>query len=390
MARRVAWWGLVLSVALGTASADGLDEALNKLLSVDKAGQGHREAMAAWKQVSAAKPAELPALFSSLDKANPLAANWIRSAIEVAAERALQNGQLPAGELESYLRDPSHHGPGRRMAFELLTQVDAQAAERYIPSMLHDPSLELRRDAVALLIQQAKQRAEAGDKDGAQKLYNEALSGALDEDQVKEIADKLKEQGQIVDLAKHYGYVMDWKALGHFDNADNQGFDKEYPPEKAIDLGGNFEGKLGRAQWKDALATADFGDIDLNKEVGKEPNSVTYAYSEVTIPEACDAQLRYGTENATKVWLNGELVHVNKVYHAGAMNDQYVAPVKLKAGKNTILVKLCQNDQKETWAQGCGFNLRICDPTGNAILSMNRPERVYPDPNAPKVDPSDL
>lgn len=389
MASRVIPLGLMLALVAGVRAAT-LDEAVGTLLAVDKEGRGHRAAMAAWNQVAAAKPAELPALFAALDKANPLSANWIRSAIEVAAERAIRNEQLPVGELESYLRDPSHHGPGRRMAFELLTQVDPKAAERLVPSMLHDPSLEMRRDAVALLIEEAKRRADAGDKTGAQKLYNEALTGALDEDQVSAIAEKLKEFGQTVDLAKHYGYVMNWKALGHFDNTDHQGFDKEYPPEKGIDLGGEFEAKLGRAQWKDALATADFGDVDLNKHVGKEPNSVTYAYSEVTVPKAQDAQLRYGTENATKVWLNGELVHVNRVYHAGAMNDQYVAPVKLKAGKNTILVKLCQNDQKESWAQGCAFNLRICDPTGTAILSMDRPERVYPDPNAPKVDPSDL
>jgi hypothetical protein len=47
--------------------------------------------------------------------------------------------------------------------------------------------------------------------------------------------------------------------------------------------------------------------------------------------------------------------------------DQYKVPVSLKAGKNDLVFKICQNEQKQDWAQRYQFQLRICDSTGSAI-----------------------
>jgi hypothetical protein len=52
--------------------------------------------------------------------------------------------------------------------------------------------------------------------------------------------------------------------------------------------------------------------------------------------------------------------------------DQYVAHGKLKQGTNQILVKVCQNEQEESWAQRWQFQLRVCDELGTAVLSKNR------------------
>ena len=79
-----------------------------------------------------------------------------------------------------------------------------------------------------------------------------------------------------------------------------------------------------------------------------------------------------GCINGNKVWVNGELVIANHVYHAGTEVDQYVAPVKLQPGPNSILVKVCQNEQTESWAQRWQFQLRVCDAVGTAILSADR------------------
>ena len=53
------------------------------------------------------------------------------------------------------------------------------------------------------------------------------------------------------------------------------------------------------------------------------------------------------------------------------MLDQYVAPFELKKGKNTILLKICQNEQEESWAQRWEFQFRITDPTGKGLESGN-------------------
>ncbi len=47
--------------------------------------------------------------------------------------------------------------------------------------------------------------------------------------------------------------------------------------------------------------------------------------------------------------------------------DQYVANATLKAGRNELLLKICQNEQKEEWAQAWGFQARLCDVVGAAV-----------------------
>ncbi|HVA48817.1 MAG TPA: hypothetical protein VNH11_20795 [Pirellulales bacterium] len=61
------------------------------------------------------------------------------------------------------------------------------------------------------------------------------------------------------------------------------------------------------------------------------------------------------------------LVHEHRVYHSGADMDQFVGRGTLNEGRNAILVKVLQNEQKEDWAQGWAFQLRVCDQAGQAI-----------------------
>ena len=78
-------------------------------------------------------------------------------------------------------------------------------------------------------------------------------------------------------------------------------------------------------------------------------------------------EFRFGTPNAWKLWLNGELLFGREEYHRGMFYDQYQVRGQLKPGKNVILMKICQNEQKEDWAQDWKIQFRICDPTGRAL-----------------------
>jgi hypothetical protein len=98
-----------------------------------------------------------------------------------------------------------------------------------------------------------------------------------------------------------------------------------------------------------------------------------YAVAEFDSSEAEAAQIRYETENGTKLWLNGKLVADNEVYHSGGDWDQYVVPVQLAKGENTIMLKVCQTKRTEDWAMVWRFRLRICDKLGGAIHETNNP-----------------
>ena len=106
--------------------------------------------------------------------------------------------------------------------------------------------------------------------------------------------------------------------------------------------------------------------------------TVGYAYTEFESSRARSAEIRLGCKNAWKIWLNGKLIFGRDEYHRGQKIDQYKLPIELKAGKNTILVKACQNEQTEEWTVQWEFQLRICDATGSAILASNRQATPQP------------
>jgi len=112
--------------------------------------------------------------------------------------------------------------------------------------------------------------------------------------------------------------------------------------------------------------------VKLSTIYSNEKGCIIYAYAEFESEKEQDAEVRLGCINGNKTWVNGKLVMSNEVYHTGAQIDQYSEPVRLKAGKNVILLKLSQNEQKEPWAQDFQFQLRICDSTGKAILAKGR------------------
>jgi hypothetical protein len=347
-----------------------VEKLLQPLRQVGPLGQGHREAMEASRQLAQLDVVDLPAILKGMDGAGPLAMNWIHAAVDAIAERTLKDGKpLPRQALEQFVARKDHNPRARRLAFEWLERVDPSARERLIPGMMNDPSLELRRDAVAQSLSRAEALEKAGKQSEAAAAYRTSLSAARDLDQIETAAHALKELGVQVDLPTHFGFITQWKLIGPFDNTNLQGFDAVYPPEVQINLRGEYEGKVGKAAWMDHVTEDPYGVVDLNKAIGKHNGVVGYACCDFVSSRERDVELRLGSTNANKIWLNGRLLTANEVYHSNSTLDQYVGRGRLKQGRNTILVKICQNEQTEDWAQNWQFQLRVCDELGTAVLS---------------------
>ncbi len=369
------------------SSAEQVDvEALAaKLRSVGPKGEGHAEASKAWQAISKADADQLTDILAGMQGAGKLSENWFRAAVEAVAQRQLkQGGELPVEALEGFLADTRQAPRARRLAYELIADIDPSAEQRLIPGLLNDPSLELRRDAVALALKNAIAEEEAGKKDAAVETYAKAFAAARELDQIKEATKKLRAFEQPVDVPSHMGFVMDWHLIGPFDNSDSKGFDVAYPPEKQIDLAASYQGKVGKVSWKTHRTSDEFGIVDLNeiferpkegadyKLTNEHKGTIGYALSEFETDQPREIEIRIGCINANKIWLNGELLTANHVYHAGMEVDQYVALGRLKKGTNQILVKICQNEQEDSWAQRWQFQLRVCDELGTAVLAKNR------------------
>ena len=135
-------------------SAADTESLLRTIKSVDREGHGNKAAGQAVNVLSQQDVTVLPAVLMSFGDANPLAANYLRGAVEAIADRALKSGKpLPSKQLEQLIRDKEQDPRARRLAFELLSRVDASAPDRLFPGMLLDPSPDFRRDAVARLIE---------------------------------------------------------------------------------------------------------------------------------------------------------------------------------------------------------------------------------------------
>jgi len=356
-------------------SAD-LDLLLKAVRHVDAKGSGHREALAAVKQLAERDIAELTTILAAMDDANPLAENWLHGAAQSVVDRAQHNDQqLPWDALEQFLNETNHNPKARRWAYDLIRQHDPTAEQRFVLGWVNDPSLPLRRDAIELLLKTAATKSQMKQDNEALQLYRQAFVSARDLDQIEKIVEQLKARGDAPDVVQQMGFVVSWKLIGPYDNTNKRGFDAVYSPEKEIDLTKPDRGKNDKqVQWIDHTTSDPFGNVDLNTAVGKNMGAVAYAFTEFWSKEPQEVEVRIGSTNGNKVWLNGELLTANHVYHSNTFIDQYIGRGKLKAGRNEILVKVAQNEQTEDWAQNWQFQLRVCDKIGTAVLSQARVE----------------
>jgi hypothetical protein len=230
-------WVVIVAAALGAPAAGAdLKGPIEVLRGVGPNGKGSAEAARAWRELAAADIARLPEVLAGMDGAGPLARNWLRSAVDQILERArVDKKPVPVAALEPFLRDRRHHPQARRLAYELVLEADRTAADRLLPGMMDDPSLELRRDAVARVLDQADKLFTAEKKTEALPLFRQAFAAAREKDQIDRAVKRLRELGEQVDPAAHLGLVLEWKLIGPFPNAKQQGVDTVYPPEQKID-----------------------------------------------------------------------------------------------------------------------------------------------------------
>lgn len=157
-----------------------------------------------------------------------------------------------------------------------------------------------------------------------------------------------------------------WIVLGPFDNIGKIGFDTAYIPEDAshIDTTVKYDTIDGEVGWQQCSDDKLDGNIRFGKDVDWR---VAYAWTTVTSPDEREVQFRFDSDDQGKVWLNGVEEYAHKESHKAIM-DRYIFPVTLKAGPNSILVKVCEEEY------GWGFYLRITDKNGHAFddLKINR------------------
>jgi len=102
--------------------------------------------------------------------------------------------------------------------------------------------------------------------------------------------------------------------------------------------------------------------IDLAKHIAKKEYVYTYATTQIQAKSSKSVYFGVGSDDAIKIWLNGELVHENFAARAVGIDQDLVA-VKLVKGANNLVVKVVNG------ILGWGFSVHtISKPFANAMF----------------------
>ena len=362
---------LVLLSAVSLAPADDTKD----IQVVVKQGRGTPAGRAAWDRLAARGPELLLPLLRAMDTPDTASVNWLRTAFDRILDRALQVGGkgIDADGLLAFAKDTKRAGRARRLALEVVEQLRPGTSKELFRGWLADP--EFRYEAVALQLEQARALLKQGAKDKAAAVFRKALEASRDMQQGKAAAAGLLDLGIRASVAEHMGFLMDWYLIGPFDARGKNGFTTSYAPEKGVDLKAVYQGKDKKVRWvhyqvrepspKSGGRHVALVDLRAREALGDADDAVAYAYTEFTVPEARTVEFRGAADDNFTVWVNGARVFGFEEYLNGVRLDRHRFRVPLKAGRNTVLVKVCQApaNPEPNWE----FFLRLVDETGKGI-----------------------
>ncbi|MCS7270669.1 MAG: VCBS repeat-containing protein, partial [Gemmataceae bacterium] len=134
----------------------------------------------------------------------------------------------------------------------------------------------------------------------------------------------------------------EWYAVGPFRHPGGMSnFDTRFAPEtEPFDPNKVYKGKRDMPiKW----TRKNYTDGAINSLVEFGNNCATYLYREIEAAAPMRLPVSLGSDDTLTVWLNGEKILSENVGRACAP-DQNQAVLNLKAGKNTLLMKICNGE----------------------------------------------
>jgi putative heme-binding domain-containing protein len=147
--------------------------------------------------------------------------------------------------------------------------------------------------------------------------------------------------------------ITNWWAIGPFAAAGNDALNQNFGPDISpghIDLKAHYMGPGNKPiAWEQIKTTpgnqenpqwVDFRQFCADRHFPTD-NVVGYFATQIVAPQDESARLLIGSDDAAKVWLNGENILTDETTRPCQLGDDNV-PIKLKKGPNLLLCKLRQ------------------------------------------------
>jgi hypothetical protein len=159
--------------------------------------------------------------------------------------------------------------------------------------------------------------------------------------------------------AEEQGFVVNWLVCGPFpnpgDRPDNTGFGTDYlknyggeaafTPANGMEIkGGGMDGSATVKFLPYATTGTDiiFGDVAHLKIESNQEKILVYCACWLEADADKEVEVRVGSDDGYKLWINHQLISEQHVYRAMEM-DQETHKVKLNKGKNLLLIKVDQD-----------------------------------------------
>lgn len=207
--------------------------------------------------------------------------------------------------------------------------------------------------------------------DGAIPPLRRALAARLEADLRRDLG----QSSEASAIVASQNFITRWLIVGPFDNEGHTGFSHELPPEthrgERPDPTEDFQGTERTVHWRVMPDVSVMGQVALDAAVRPATNACAFAQTTVTAGRVTPAVLWLGASGAIAAWVNGDLVVRDSVVRR-ASADRAGARVRLRAGANRVLLKVC------TDTRGMGFFARFTTPAGTPLSGLT----VDPEPSA--------
>ncbi len=162
----------------------------------------------------------------------------------------------------------------------------------------------------------------------------------------------------LVSLQSTMMHASSFRAVGPFANVRPENLKQDFGPEAyaaknagKIDLGAKYEGRGAKSYgWEKVnvpIGPAGVPVVDLvqlaTQQKAPTDNIIYYFHTEIESTADQEATLHIGSDDGIQIWLNGGKVHEHFIARPVAPSQDMVK-VKLKQGKNPLLLKLDQGN----------------------------------------------
>jgi len=163
--------------------------------------------------------------------------------------------------------------------------------------------------------------------------------------------------------------ITNWMIAGGFDNNERTGLRKSFEPEKNLSLDKTYKGKEWDLVWRPAAPFSKSGVLNF-QIIRPKKWITTYLRTGIIAPQQTSAVIHLSFAGAFRFWLNGAPIVEQEKYRS-YKKFMYRIPVKLNAGTNFCVFKLCMKNNNY------GFSVNLTTPDNSPLFLKN----IQPDDN---------